>query len=126
MGWERGRYYTRSRKVNGKVIRKYVGCGWFARLCAEHDEAMRDRKKGEAAERKRLKADLDRLAESLDELNDRYDRLARAALVAAGFRQHKRGEWRKKRGEQQEVRPSGGPAVHETDSRRGDSEHQAN
>ena len=24
MGWERGRYYTRSRKVDGRVIREYV------------------------------------------------------------------------------------------------------
>jgi hypothetical protein len=124
MGWERGKYYTRSRKVNGKVLRKYLGCGWFARLCAEHDEAMRDRKKGEVAERKEFKADLDRLAESLDELNDRCDRLARAALVAAGFHQHKRGEWRKKRGEQQEAQPSGDPDVLETNRRRGDSEQQ--
>jgi hypothetical protein len=35
---------------------------------------------------------LDAGARELDEL---ADRLARAALVAAGYRQHKRGEWRK-------------------------------
>jgi hypothetical protein len=27
MGWDRGRYYTRSRKVNGRVVREYVGTG---------------------------------------------------------------------------------------------------
>jgi hypothetical protein len=34
----------------------------------------------------------------LDELDDLADALVRAALVAAGYRQHNRGEWRKTRG----------------------------
>jgi hypothetical protein len=25
MGWDRGRYYTRSKKVNGRVVREYIG-----------------------------------------------------------------------------------------------------
>ena len=32
MGWERGRYYTRSKKVNGRVVREYVGTGQLAAL----------------------------------------------------------------------------------------------
>jgi len=30
MGWDQGRYYTRSRKVNGRVVREYIGTGRVA------------------------------------------------------------------------------------------------
>jgi hypothetical protein len=43
-------------------------------------------------------AGLEALAAPLSDLNEWCDRLARAALVAAGYRQHNRGEWRKRRG----------------------------
>ena len=41
-------------------------------------------------------ADLDASLEAFDEL---MDLVTRAALVAAGYQQHRRGEWRKKRGQ---------------------------
>jgi hypothetical protein len=34
MGWDKGRYFTRSRKVNGRVVREYVGTGEVAELIA--------------------------------------------------------------------------------------------
>ena len=43
------------------------------------------------------KAELEALDAPLNELNDLADQLARTALMAAGFHQHKRGEWRKRR-----------------------------
>ncbi len=42
MGWNRAKYYTRSRKVNGKVVREYVGVGLLGRLAAEEDAAKRE------------------------------------------------------------------------------------
>ncbi len=49
MGWESrgggGRYYTRSRRVAGRVEREYLGTGPGAELVAIQDElARRDRK----------------------------------------------------------------------------------
>ena len=40
----------------------------------------------------------------LNDLNDLAELLAHAALLAAGFHQHKRGEWRKRRVQRDETR----------------------
>jgi hypothetical protein len=97
MGWDEGRYYTRSKKVNGRVVGEYFGAGRVAELAAQMDAIERDERQ---AERAALQAELAKL-EALDaprnDLDQVADLLARAALTVAGFRQHKRGGWRKKR-----------------------------
>jgi hypothetical protein len=97
MGWDRGRYYTRSKKVNGRVVREYIGTGSVAELIAQGDALARERRAAERAEEKAKRAELEALDAPLDELDKLADLLARAALVTAGFRQHKRGEWRRRR-----------------------------
>jgi hypothetical protein len=97
MGWDKGRYYTRSRKVNGRVVREYVGKGRVAELAAQTDALVREQRRLDALARRGEKADLAALDAELKALSEATDRLARAALVAAGFHQHKRGEWRRKR-----------------------------
>ena len=102
MGWERrgrgGLYYTRSRKVDGCVVREYVGGGIRGRLAADEDA----RERAERAERAAMwRAERDRLDAAdrqLTELCRVADVLARAALVRAGYYQHHRGEWRRRRG----------------------------
>ena len=97
MGWDKGRYYTRSKKVNGRVVREYVGTGKLAELMARMDAIERERRDAERADRRAKKAELDALDAPLKEFDELAGLLARAALVAAGYRQHHRGEWRKKR-----------------------------
>ena len=97
MGWERGRYYTRSRKVNGRLVRQYIGSGELGALAAEVDALERKRREIGRAAFQAEQMDLQALDGALDELNDVADLLACAALAAAGFHQHKRGEWRKQR-----------------------------
>ena len=99
--WERrergGLYYTRTRKEGGRVVREYVGGGVLGELAARTDELKRLEREEEAAadrvERERLEA----LDAPLGEMWEATEVLYRAALVAAGYRQHKRGEWRKRR-----------------------------
>jgi hypothetical protein len=102
MGWEErkrgGHYYTRSRRVDGQVLKEYIGAGPLAQIAAERDALDRRQREEEAsawrAECERLEA----LEEPVEELCEVADLLARATLLAAGYHQHHRGEWRKRRG----------------------------
>ena len=100
MGWEvrgRCRFYTRSRKLAGRVVREYVGTGAVAELAAAAD-ALRRADRQAAADA--LRAEQVRWAEAaapLKELSCAADLLTRATLLAAGYHQHSRSSWRRKR-----------------------------
>jgi hypothetical protein len=98
MGWDKGRYYTRSKKVNGRVVREYIGAGELAELVAQQDILEREKRLLSALDRRDQKAELAALDGELKALSEQTDLVASAALLAAGFHQHKRGEWRKRRG----------------------------
>ena len=104
MGWETrqrgGRYYIRSRKVGGRVVREYVGTGPLAELIAAQDAEARAK---QLAASVALRAEQERMAPAeaaLAELDALAELLAHGALVAAGYRRHHRGTWRKRRGHQ--------------------------
>ena len=117
--WEKrergGLYYTRSRKEGGKGIREYVGRGPLAELAAETDALRRLRREEEAKAWRRERETLEHLDQTVEELYKAAEILARAALYAAGYHQHHRSEWRKRRmdkkrpksEEQGEVVPAG-------------------
>ena len=101
MGWEtrrgRGRYYTRSHRVSGRVIREYVGTGLVAELTAQQDAEERAQR---LAERQRLQHEAARWASAaapLMQLSQLLDGLTAATLITAGYHQHHRGTWRKRR-----------------------------
>jgi hypothetical protein len=97
MGWDRaGRYYTRSRRRNGRVTRQYVGGGELGRLAAALDEARRAFRAEKAAAWRAEKARLEVLDQKLADLEKLAELLAHAALLAAGCREHKR-QWRRTR-----------------------------
>lgn len=101
MGWESrqrgGLYYTRSRKEYGRVIREYIGGGPLGQLAALEDEHERRQREEQAAYWKEEQEDLDALEAPVEELTEASDLLIRAALLASGYRQHNRGEWRLRR-----------------------------
>lgn len=110
MGWETrangGRYYTRSRREHGRVVREYVGCGEKGELAAAADVVRRAEREAERAairaERERTQA----LDADLMGLHRAVDLLTRGALMAAGFERHKR-QWRKRRDDPSETDGSG-------------------
>jgi hypothetical protein len=98
MGWDKGgRYYTRSRRENGRVVREYVGGGTVGQLAARMDAIVQEKREADRALLKVQRDELAALDAPLDELNELADLLVRAAQLAAGFRRHNRGEWRRPR-----------------------------
>lgn len=102
MGWETrthgGRYYTRSWRRNGRVIREYIGAGEAGEQAAAFDALTRDQRQGERAERLCEHSRLDDADAALTAWSAWVEAQLREALTAAGYHQHKRGEWRRKRG----------------------------
>ena len=101
MSWEtrgvHGPYYTRSRRVGGRVVREYVGRGPLADIIAQADEAEREaRRLQRKREREQLEQDRE-LDQSFSTYSAGVDELLRGVLEAAGYYRHKRGEWRRRR-----------------------------
>ena len=107
MSWEqrngRGRYYTRSRRIGGRVVREYIGSGPVAALVAQMD-ALDRREQAEVAEaRRRRKAKADALDATVEAVCRSIESLTHAVLIVAGYRRHHRGEWRKRRAKPSEA-----------------------
>jgi hypothetical protein len=101
VAWEErergGRYYTRSRREGGRVVREYVGGGLAGERAEEEDRARREL---EEAQREREREDIERikaLAAPVLEVSEAAEILARAHLVAAAYHRRK-GEYRRARG----------------------------
>ena len=102
MGLEtrRGRaYFYRKRRDGGRVVSEYGGGGEMAALCGRLEAIDREKREDE---RRAVREDRERM-EAIDRGLDSMCQAARAladeALTAAGYRQHDRGQWRKRRGE---------------------------
>ena len=101
MGWENrgehGPYYTRTRKVEGRVVREYVGGGRVGELAAQDDRRARAAR-AEAANEWREECERMAALDSLvDDVSEAADILVKATLLAAGYHRHHRGEWRRRR-----------------------------
>lgn len=93
-------YYTRSRRVNGKVQREYVSSGSMALVDAGFDEAERieawEAKRQEQERWQEEQEDAKALDVAVGLICNSAAAMFRAAMEEAGFHQHSRGEWRKK------------------------------
>jgi hypothetical protein len=101
MAWETreggGRYYYRARREGGRAVKEYVGTGEVAEIVAHAEETLRGHRQREAARWREELEPLAKLAPPMAELCEAAEILARASLIAAGFRRRK-GEWRRARG----------------------------
>ena len=102
MAWEtrRGgtrRYYTRSVRREGRVVRVYFGTGPHAEAVAAAD---RERRVNRDARLAAARSTLGRIAEAdakVKALCDAAEAAARAHLLLAGYHRHARGSWRRRR-----------------------------
>ena len=100
MGWQlRGneRYYTRSRRVGGKVTRIYVGKGPVAELAAALDATRKAERKTCADSRQALLAEIAELEALTSDIVASVMILAESTLLAAGYYRHDRGPWIRRR-----------------------------
>lgn len=83
------------------MVKEYVGTGPAAEATARLDKEDRRKRDEEAHAWEEERSRMEALEAPIEELCDAAETLARAALLAAGYRQHKRGEWRLRRGDGQ-------------------------
>lgn len=99
MGWDKdGRYYTRSRREGGRVIREYVGRGPLAELEAAYDRSQRERRAAERYAWRQEQERVRRLDHPVAQLDALCSQLMASTLEAAGYHQNDRGAWRRRRG----------------------------
>ena len=94
----RHRYYVRRRKVRGAFVRQPFGRGPEAQLAAALAAQRQREREAEWARRRQERGRWDAKTETVQRLIEVSDLLVCAALLAAGFHQHQRGEWRRKHG----------------------------
>jgi hypothetical protein len=101
MAWEkrngRGCYFTTSVQRNGHRKRLYFGSGPAANLAATLLLKRQVERKLEAEKRRKEQAQIQAAEALLDDLCVASDLLVRGALTTAGYHQHDRGAWRRKR-----------------------------
>jgi hypothetical protein len=101
MAWKlrngRPHLYLSRRDADGRTRSIYVGTGERARQEADQLEsrkATRSQQAQELATQRRQVADVTAL---VDQLDQEVTLLIHAVLISAGYRNHHRGEWRRKR-----------------------------
>jgi len=101
MGWEiresGRRYYTRSRRVNGQVVRQYFGAGPCGDTAAAEDAARQLAVSRQRQEIQAIRAENQSLESLLAQLKAYENQIAAWLLLVAGCHRPKR-QWRKKRG----------------------------
>jgi predicted NAD-dependent protein-ADP-ribosyltransferase YbiA (DUF1768 family) len=85
-------YYYRAKKQNGYVIKEYLGRGERAERAALEDAQKKVKRERDRADRREWEA----MDEHIAQLHQLTKLLSHSHLVAAGFYQHHRGEWRKR------------------------------
>ena len=101
MAWEKrsnGRhYYYRSRRVNGRVVKEYVGGPGIGNYVEQVDANHRARRDAERQATRDMADALDASERPLVTLEEVTSAMIVGVLEAAGLHQHHRGEWRKRR-----------------------------
>jgi hypothetical protein len=100
MAWDtrRGhRYYYRSVRRGGRVVKEYLGTGRVAELSARLDDLTRERRAIERQDRAAERARCEVLEAQTLELIQLTDALVAATLTVAGYHRHDRGAWRRRR-----------------------------
>ena len=83
--------------MNGRVVREYVGGGEAGQIAALFDDLERANRLSQRAAWKAERERLDVVDALLEPFFELAEDAAKAALLTAGYHQHHRGEWRRRR-----------------------------
>ncbi|HEY7428463.1 MAG TPA: hypothetical protein VH682_29795 [Gemmataceae bacterium] len=100
MPWDqRGekRYYYRKVRRHGRSVRIYCGTGSLADLAATADALLQVQREMDARQWRQGQEHRAAAETLLVELCEQSDVLVHATLIVAGYHQHDRGTWRRKR-----------------------------
>lgn len=101
MAWETRRngrcYYYRSKRVEGRVVKEYLGCAAWVEAAAWLDARDRETDKNERHERNAERDRVDALDGTVAAFYEQTEAALVAVLTAANYHRHDRGGWRKKR-----------------------------
>ena len=100
MSWEKrngtGAYYTRSRRVNGRLVREYIGQGILGEIAYQQDLILRSESTVVRESLELQKVEHATLLSDIDTFSDFAECIASGFLVVSGFHKHHRGEWRRR------------------------------
>lgn len=91
------RYFYQTTRFNGQPVRRYIGTGPVAEALAADIESRRAERQERIQAAQAEEAEWRSLTAPLQCLDEAVVLLMRITLVAAGYRQHDRGAWRRKR-----------------------------
>lgn len=102
MAWERRRngrlYFYRTRYVAGRTVKEYVGRGPKAEQAAKEDASKRAQREACLLSKRERRREYESVQMTFTALAAECQSLVRASLLSAGYYQHARGKWRKRRG----------------------------
>lgn len=97
-------YFTRSKRIKGKVKREYVASGLLAQIAAFDDAltrlAAQEVKRWQQEHWQQEREAADALDGAVCAVCEEATAAFCTAMTEAGYHQHNRGEWRKKRREE--------------------------
>ena len=100
MGFERrrnGEYLYTKERIGDRVISRYMGSGDLALMFALLDDERKEERREKAAVEQRSIDELRAMNDEVSKFCREVDQVLAAVLEAAGYHNHKRGEWRKRR-----------------------------
>jgi hypothetical protein len=100
MSWENrasNRYYTRTRREHGRVIREYVGTGQLAELAAYHDRTLHEARRDRSIQIRVRLDEVKAAKASLKKVRKRVWSQFLLSMTQFGFHLHARSTWRKRR-----------------------------
>jgi hypothetical protein len=100
MAWEKrgsGKFYYRSLRVRGQVVKQYIGNAEQGRQAAAADAAAKESRRQDARFRQEKSHALDDLVADLDEFDKLVDQLVTCQLLCGGWKKHHR-QWRSSNG----------------------------